>query len=120
MAMEDDGTEKHSSDSFPQHRLSEYSLLRGAPLRVALRGRGRIFENSEGRAETYDLSSQVDHIDTFVSHTHSQVAEVHGSVSALRLFSFLRVLVARRLCHLHTGRSADVVLCGIGIHRWAA
>ena len=68
VAMEDDGIEPQIA-GFAQDLLSQYSLLRGAPLRVALRGRGRIFENSEGRAETYELSSQVDHIDSFLSHT---------------------------------------------------
>ena len=45
------------------------SLLRAAPLSVLLRRGGSIFDNSEGTAESYNLSLQVDHIDSFVSHT---------------------------------------------------
>ena len=43
--------------------------LRASPRRVVLRRGGHVFENNEGSAESYSLSSQVDHIGTFVSHT---------------------------------------------------
>ena len=49
--------------------LPNLLLLRSAPLHVVMRHRGRVLENSEGTAESYDLSSQTDHLDTFVSHT---------------------------------------------------
>ena len=47
----------------------DVSLLRGAPLRVLLRLGGDVFKNSECIAESYGLSSQVSHVDTFISHT---------------------------------------------------
>ena len=47
----------------------DVSLVRGAPLRVLLRRGGDVFKTSEGTAESYGLSSQVSHVDTFVSHT---------------------------------------------------
>ena len=45
------------------------NLLRASPLHVVLRRPGLVFENNEGSAETYSLSSQVDHIGSLVSHT---------------------------------------------------
>ena len=59
-AMEDHDIGQQSAAGIEQR----YSLLRGAPLRVAWHQRGRTFENRVGTAE-----SQVDHIDNFVSHT---------------------------------------------------
>ena len=67
--MEDAGSGQ-AAVSLPTSTL-HVALLRGSPLRVVLRRGGRIFENSEGTAESHDLSSEVDHIDTFVSHTWS-------------------------------------------------
>ena len=66
-AMED-----HHSGGMPasgRSSLPMLGLLRGTPLSVVLRRGGRIFENNQGTAESYELSSQVDHLDTFVSHT---------------------------------------------------
>ena len=51
------------------HSSPNVSLLRAAPLSVLLRRGGSIFDNSEGTSESYNLSSQVDHIDSFLSHT---------------------------------------------------
>ena len=47
------------------------SVLRGVPVWSVLRGGGKLFDNSRGTERTFRLSSEVSHIDTFISHTWS-------------------------------------------------
>ena len=67
--MTEDTFTPQITGSSVETKSPDFSLLRAAPLHSILRHRGQVFETSEGTAESYDLSSQVDHIDTFVSHT---------------------------------------------------
>ena len=69
VAMADNGTRLQCPASSAHPRLTDFSLLRAAPLRVALRRWGAIWENRDGTSESYDLSSPVNHIGSFVSHT---------------------------------------------------
>eukprot|EP00931_Biecheleriopsis_adriatica_P040114 TRINITY_DN22954_c0_g1_i1.p1 TRINITY_DN22954_c0_g1~~TRINITY_DN22954_c0_g1_i1.p1 ORF type:complete len:283 (+),score=40.64 TRINITY_DN22954_c0_g1_i1:93-941(+) len=48
--------------------FQDEGLLRGSTLRTLLHGRGQIFENSAGSAQTYALSESVHSLDYFVSH----------------------------------------------------
>ena len=64
MAMADD-----APASSARSTLADHSLQRAAPLRVAFRRRRTISKNRDGTSECCDLSTPVDHIDSFVSHT---------------------------------------------------
>ena len=45
--------------------------VRGLPLACVLRRSGKLFQNSDGDDAAFALSSTVDHVDAFLSHTWS-------------------------------------------------
>ena len=45
------------------------ALLRGVPMSAVLSRGSKLFHNSKGSAETYELSVPAEHLDCFISHT---------------------------------------------------
>ena len=94
--------------SSARSRLADNSLLRAAPLRVAFRRLGAVWENRDGTSESYDLliHARGPHRLVRVAHVeHTQEEEVYGSFPAHWIPSGVSIRVARGLCHLHIGRS---------------
>ena len=49
--------------------IAAVALLRGVPVSAVLSRGSKVFHNSKGSAETYELSVPADHLECFVSHT---------------------------------------------------